>query len=288
VNALCERRLQFNRWRDGEYSEEDIRAAFRHNVDALLANVDAIASFASCFRLSSGLLPVADHISRELWADDDALRLRYTALGQRFQSKQTRVVMHPGQFCVLSSESEQTRETAVRDLEVHAWILDAMGLPRTPYTSLILHGGKGKQAQRLIDSILDLPEGVRTRLVLENDECSYSLRELLPVHERTGVPLVFDSHHHTFKPDGLSTEEAFQLAVDTWPQGVRPLQHMSNSRPDAKTFAERRAHSDYITTPAAVQIAALREGRIDLEVEAKAKNLAVARLAQDFNLRIKD
>jgi UV DNA damage endonuclease len=196
--------------------------------------------------------------------------------------------MHPGQFCVLSSESEQTRETAVRDLEVHAWILDAMGLPRTPYTSLILHGGKGKQAQRLIDSILDLPAGVRTRLVLENDECSYSLRELLPVHERTGIPLVFDSHHHSFKPDGLTTEEAFRLAVETWPAGIRPLQHMSNSRPDARTFAERRAHSDYITSPAAVQIAALRDGLIDLEVEAKAKNLAVARLAADFNLKIKD
>lgn len=70
------------------------------------------------------------------------------------------------------------------------------------------------------------------RLTLENDDrgALYSLNDLLAVHRRTGIPLVFDFHHHKFCTGGLSSQDAFLAAVKTWPKGVRPVVHWSESQ----------------------------------------------------------
>ena len=41
---------------------------------------------------------------------------------------------------------------------------------------------------------------------------------------------VFDFHHHKFCTGGLTEKEAFFAALTTWPKGVRPVVHWSESQ----------------------------------------------------------
>lgn len=41
-----------------------------------------------------------------------------------------------------------------------------------------------------------LSDSIKRRLVLENDDVSWSVHDLLPVCEELNIPLVLDFHHH--------------------------------------------------------------------------------------------
>jgi UV DNA damage repair endonuclease len=101
------------------------------------------------------------------------------------------------------------------------------------------------------------------------------------------VPICWDSHHWTFKTDGLTVDDAYRMSCETWTDGVRPLQHVSNSEPgpEGRSFMELRKHSQYLEFIPEPQLQGVREGLLDLEVEAKMKNLAVAAIRKKYGLR---
>lgn len=282
-NSMSERSLQLGRLLSGAYSDEKISSTYKNNCENLLLMSKEISSFTKCFRVSSSLIPLADKVDRSLW-DNEEIKSILRAAGDVFKTNGTRLTCHPGQFCVLSSEHARVIKNSIFDLEYHAWIMDSLGMPRSTYASINIHGGKSKAAEKLIDSICDLPEGVRSRLTLENDESCYSTKELLEVHSVTGIPVVFDSHHHTFNDDGMAMEEAQKESMQTWNRNIKPLQHVSNTDPSkvGGSFTDRRKHADYIHKIPDCQLEQLIDGKIDLECEAKAKNFAVASLRKEL------
>ena len=162
-----------------------------------------------------------------------------------------------------------------------------MGLPRTPWAAINVHGGKRGGSDRLARAVAALPDAVRDRLTLENDECSYTALDLALVSRSTGVPVCLDSHHHSLNPGGLDLAEAHELALATWPAGVRPLQHLSNSEPGCGPgLGARRRHSWAVHHVPDVQRAANERGQIDLSMEFKGKNLAVLPAAARFDLTL--
>lgn len=286
VNGMGERLLQLGRWRDGLYSEDQVAAVLQSNVENLERMARTIVKETRLFRLSSNILPLMDIVPRYLW-DTPEVREPLSRAGKIFMDAGTRVVSHPGQFCVLSSDSDSIVANAVRELVSHAWVFDAMGLPQTPHAAINIHGGKRGRGDRLIASIRDLPWEVRSRLTLENDESAYGVLDLLRVADATGVPICWDSHHWTFKTDDLTVEDAYRMSCETWTDGVRPLQHVSNSEPgpEGRSFMELRKHSQYLEFIPDPQLQGVRDGLLDLEVEAKMKNLAVAAIRKKYDLR---
>lgn len=105
---------------------------------------------------------------------------------------------------------------------------------------------------------------------MENDDrpSMYSVDDLLEVHRATGIPIVFDFHHWKFCQGQMSQKEAFLAAIQTWPQGVRPVVHWSESQEGRKPHA----HSDYVEGP--IDLWGL-EGEVDVMVEVKGKELAM-------------
>ena len=112
--------------------------------------------------------------------------------------------------------------------------------------------------------------------------------DLINIHDATGVPVCWDSHHHVFNDAGIPMDEAFHLATMTWNKtGCKPLQHISNTTPGQENgnYTERRKHSDYIHYIPQPQLLGLQNNVIDLEVEAKMKNLAISKMRNDFNVQ---
>lgn len=285
VNVMEEKSLQLGRFRDGKYSEEYIRSVYQNNISNLSKMLPIIrGNGIRLFRVSSSLFPLADIVERALW-DNDEMRDVLKRTGDYIKSAGMRVSTHPGQFCVLSSDSDRVVENANKELEMHAWLFDAMGLDASPFYAINIHGGKSDRSSLLVDRIKSLPDNVRKRLTLENDESAYSVSDLLSVHEETGVPIVFDTHHHTFNEGSLSMEDAYGLSGLTWGD-IKPLQHISNTEPHLTggSFMDRRKHSNLIHCVPDCQLQGLLDDIIDVDVEAKLKNISVIKMSQDFNI----
>lgn len=286
VNAMNERSLQLGRFRSGLYTLAHIKKTYIENINSLLSMLPQIAaSGIKLFRVSSSLFPLCDKVDRSTWENDEVMKL-LANVGNLIKKFDMRVTTHPGQFCVISSDNPSTVTNSVFELTFHAMIFDAIGLPRSPHAAINIHGGKSNRTQQLIDVINILPDNVRSRLTLENDESSYSVLQLLEVHFATGVPIVFDSHHHTFNDDDLTLEEACAASIETWAPGIVPLQHISNTEPELVngSFTDRRKHSQFIHSIPEPQLSLLKNRMIDVEVEAKQKNLAVLQLTKDFGI----
>lgn len=284
VNSIKEKSLQVGRYRSGAYTESLVRDTWRHNVREVIKVVPKLVEHdVRSFRLSSSLLPLHD-LTGGMVRDDESLANLLGQLGAAFLAAGVRVTTHPGQFTVLSSDSKETVRASLVELDHHGWVFDKMGLPATPYAAINIHGGKRDRLDQLVDGILSLPDSARKRLSLENDESGYSLSDLLPAYEATGTPVCWDSHHHTFNPGGLTLDDAYGLSVHTWQRtGCRPLQHLSNTEPGASvSFTDQRKHSFYITEVPDCQRQGVLSGGIDLDVEAKAKNLAVLALRKNM------
>ena len=155
-----------------------------------------------------------------------------------------------------------------------------MGLSRTPYNKINIHiggvyGDKKSAMERFCKNFERLPESVKSRLTVENDDKAtmYSVKDLYEgVYKVIGIPIVFDYHHHQFCTGGLSEEDALEVSISTWPTDIVPVVHYSESRSREYEDPKIRpqAHSDFI-----IDKIDTYGNTIDIMVEAKQKELAV-------------
>lgn len=228
------------------------------------------------YRITSALFPFADEPVGEAVLSEFTEELKQ--IGDRAAELGIRIVVHPDQFVVLSSDKPEVIQNSIKILRTHALVLDLLGLPRSPWTVMEIHGGKGDRAERLISVIRDLPDNIRYRLALENDEYAYSAAEILDICRAAAVPMVFDAHHHVIheKLDSYehpSVAEILAEARTTWPVPEWQLVHISNGR---ESFNDPH-HSDFITVmPSAYRNAPW------IEVEAKLKEEAIEKLRAEW------
>jgi UV DNA damage endonuclease len=162
-------------------------------------------------------------------------------------------------------------ESSLAELAWQARLHEMMGNNRR---CLVIHGGGiygdpiGTSA-RLIEVLLALPDVIKKRLCLENDERSWCLERLAPISLATGIPLIFDNLHHALNPGRLSIEEALTIALSTWEDDV-PKIHYSEQAPDKRPGS----HSEYLT-PEKVRPYLMMERSFDIMLECKAKDLAL-------------
>jgi UV DNA damage endonuclease len=247
-----------------------------HNADALAAAIEQCHEVGiGAFRVNSQVLPLATHpvtgYNLERLDPTGAIAGAFEWAGALARAYDVRLSLHPDQFVVLNSEREPVVESAVQELEHQAMIAEMIGAD-----VIVLHaggaaGGVEPALERLERGLPRLSARARERLALENDDRSFTPRSLLPLCQRAGVPLVYDVHHHRCLPDGLSIEEATELAVGTW-QGREPYAHLSSPK-GGWTATNVRAHADYIDPMDFPDL--WRSRTMTIDVEAKAKERAV-------------
>ena len=240
------------------------------------------------YRLSSDMAPWKTEYEWDDLKDIDEIKKWFHSAGTMAKTHCVRLTAHPGPFNVLVSPNEQVVENTIKDLTIHGDEFDMMGLSRTPYNKLNIHcngvyGDKLSAMDRFCKNFERLPESVQTRLTVENDDKAsmYSVKDLMYIHERIGIPIVFDYHHHKFCTGDLSEREALELAISTWPDDIVPVVHYSESRSKEQLDESIRpqAHSDYV-----LDYIDTYGHNVDIMVEAKHKELAVDKYKELHNV----
>jgi UV DNA damage endonuclease len=231
------------------------------------------------FRLSSTIVPWGDHLDLTQLKDYTEIKSELKKAGDFAKFWGMRVNSHPGPFVVLTSPNEEVVKNAIADLELHGKIFDMMGLSKTNYNNINIHcngvyGDKQSAMDRFIQNFQRLSLSVQKRLTVENDDKAsmYSVKDLMYIHTNTGIPIVFDYHHHQFCTGGLTEEEALKLAATTWPDGIKQEVHYSESKAlhEKNPKEKPQAHSVYIKSlPNTYGL------DLDIMVEAKGKELAI-------------
>jgi len=251
----------------------------RANATALRETVDFCGQHRiGAFRINSQILPLRTHpvVGYEVEELPEAAGLvaAFQAVGTQAAAQGIRLSFHPDQFVLLSSPREEVTQKSLAELDYQAEVAEWVGADVINIHGGGAYGDKVAALERLSRNLDGLPDRVRTRLTLENDDIVYTPADLLPLCQREQVPLVYDVHHHRCLPDGVSIEEASALAQATWPR--EPLFHISSPLEGWDGPAPRR-HHDFID-PADVPTDWIGQA-ITVEVEAKAKEIAVLRLA---------
>ena len=234
------------------------------------------------FRLSSEIAPFMTHpeVGYSLDDLDHDVSEALAECGRFAANHGHRLSSHPGPFNVLASPDPRVVDNTIRELDAQAALFDAIGLSRDHNAKINIHvGGAYGDPQGALDrwctNFARLSDGARARLTVENDDRAslYSVRALHDgVYARTGVPIVFDYHHHQFCTGGDTEAEALALAVSTWPDGIVPTVHYSESRElHEGGGAPTPAHSFLIDA-----LPDTHGHTVDVMVEAKGKELAIA------------
>jgi len=241
-----------------------------------------------------------EHKRREI---QDHCEQIFKPVGDTARRLGVRLSFHPGQFCVLASESDEIVERSILEFEYHADMARWMGYGETWHDhgfKINVHlSGKGGPA-KFLQTLKRLSPEARNLITIENDEMTNGLDTTLAVAQH--VALVLDVHHHWInsgeyiEPQDVRTSRV----IDSW-RGVRPAMHFSTSREDilvdhvrtvrpdlaellARGYKKQklRAHSDFCWNSAVNEWVLGFADQFDIQVEAKGKNLASEQLYEQY------
>lgn len=236
------------------------------------------------YRMSSDSFPWLTHYNITSLPNFKQIESLLKQIGNKVIKNGLRVGYHPSHFNVLCSENENVIFNTISELDKHSELMDFMGLDRSTFYPINIHIGTTKPSnedacRKFCENFNLLSESTKSRLTIENDDSptQYSVKMLYDmVHSKTGVPIVFDQHHFNYGPQDQTMEEALKLALSTWK--TKPLTHMSSSRKIEDVKSKSTAHADYI-----YERIETFGCDFDVEIEAKAKDMAVLKYISDFN-----
>ena len=227
------------------------------------------------FRISSDIIPFGSHpVNGIPWWEE--YKEQFNAIGEKIKGGKLRVSMHPGQYTVLNSPDEAVVRRSMEDLIYHDRFLDALGLDQK--SKMVLHiggvyGNKEESGKRFVSHFAQLPDSIKGRLILENDDKNYTVEEVLKIASMTGSPVVFDNLHHALNPSlAKSSEREWILECKkTWKpgDGNQKIHYSQQLKEGVKG-----AHSDTIRIGPFEEFYCLVPESTDIMLEVKDKNLS--------------
>ncbi len=283
-----------------EVAEQRLYDIMTHNMQSaanLVEYVGRLEPGLRMVRLGSNQLPMYTQPDfRYFWQQPDIkleLEKGYAQVGKLARQWDVRLSFHPGQFCVLASDSEDIVNRSIEEFEYHVDMVRWMGFGRKFQDFKCNVHISGRQGPEGIKRVLSrLSPEARNCITIENDEMSHGLDASLELSK--DVALVLDIHHHWVRTGEYieATDDRVLRVIDSW-RGIRPALHYSVSRedilvdhdpsvrPDMETLLAQgfkkqklRAHSDFYWNHAVNQWAATFARDFDIQCESKMKNLA--------------
>jgi UV DNA damage endonuclease len=283
-----------------EVAEQRLYDIMTHNMQSaanLVEYVGRLEPGLRMVRLGSNQLPMYTQPDfRYFWQQPDIkleLERGFAQVGKLARQWDVRLSFHPGQFCVLASDSEDIVNRSIEEFEYHVDMVRWMGFGRKFQDFKCNVHISGRQGPAGIQRVLPrLSPEARNCITIENDEMSHGLDASLELSK--DVALVLDIHHHWVRTGEYieATDDRVLRVIDSW-RGIRPALHYSvsredilvdhnpNVRPDMETLLAQgykkqklRAHSDFYWNHAVNKWAATFAKDFDIQCESKMKNLA--------------
>ena len=276
---------KYQTFRLASFSEYRLKQAIAHNLKETERTIQhCISEGIKLFRLSSDLVPFATHeIMKDIdymsWLQSDLQRI-----GDIAKNNNIILSMHPSQMCCINSPKQEVVNNSIKDLIYHYDILNVMGLDDF---NIIIHvggvyGNKSEAMQRFINVFNSLSLDLRNHILLENDDKSYTISDIMEIHKENGVRVVLDLHHMYCNNDG--TELDLEAIFATCGAGKVPKIHLSSP----KSVEAFRSHSEIIDFDYCKDFFEKYKGlEFNVMIEAKDKDLAVEKFIEDYRREIR-
>ncbi len=260
-------------------SEEKLLELIEHNLNSLEKMIDYnIKNDISLFRISSDLIPFgSSDVNKIKWWKEFEEKL--SLLGEKIKKACIRISMHPGQYTVLNSTKEDVVKNAIKDLEYHNRVLTSLGGGRE--SKIVLHiggvyGDKEKAIKRFMENYQLLNKEVKEKLVIENDDRSYNIKEVLEIGKKLEIPVVYDNLHNEINFIDKSKDDLHWIneCGETWKnEDGRQKIHYSQQDPEKRPGA----HSTTIKIKEFNEFIKKINKNIDIMLEVKDKNLSAVK-----------
>jgi UV DNA damage endonuclease len=247
-----------------------------------------VASDIHFYRLTSRLIPLANHEELLEWNYMKPLKGLLREIGDYAKKHKIRIDFHPDHFVLINSMQKHILKNSINTLKLHYLLLKAMGI--NPTHRCVMHvGGNYKETEnsleRFVENWMVIPRPIQQMIMLENDDTSFTLEDTLYLCEKLNIPLVFDYHHHLAHHQNVNWENSWNRVVDTWKHSPLPIKmHISSPKSD-KTF---RHHSDFVDINMFFRFLSVIKGSIpqlDCMIEAKMKDEALFKLMDEVKTR---
>ncbi|MDU1845661.1 MAG: UV DNA damage repair endonuclease UvsE [Niallia nealsonii] len=247
-----------------------------------------VASDIHFYRLTSRLIPLANHEELLDWDYMKPLKEPLSEIGAFARTHKVRIDFHPDHFVLLNSTQKHVLKNSIKTLKLHYLLLKGMGIDTTH--RCVMHvGGNYKETEesleRFIDNWMLVPKSIQNMIMLENDDTSFTLEDTLYLCEKVGIPLVFDYHHHLAHHHHSNWEDNWDRVIQTWKGSPLPIKMHISSPKNEKHF---RHHADYIDINMFFDFLKRMNGsisQIDCMIEAKKKDEALFKLMEEVKLR---
>ena len=236
------------------------------------------------YRITSALIPLVTHPEVGYWGHREFLRKDFEYVGKLINDSKMRVDTHPDEFNVINSINPKVVEnTKINLLKQAEWFEDF----KYDLGKMVIHVGgatNGNEAglERFITNFDNFPTEVKSKIIIENDDKTYTAQETLNLCNELSLPMVLDIHHHNCNNNGENIYELIPKIFLTWEnQQLPPKLHFSSPRDGEKD----RKHSDFINANDFITFLEnikLLNTDIDIMLECKEKDLALFKLADDI------
>ncbi|WNC16959.1 UV DNA damage repair endonuclease UvsE [Brevibacillus brevis] len=258
-----------------------LQTNFFNLMDILAYNVE---NRIFLYRLPSEFVPLATHPVAEGWDWASEFSWDFQKAGEFIRKHGIRMTSHPGHFSILNSDKPNVVQSTIEDFRFHSRVFDLFGLDDN--SVLVTHvggisGDKAAALDRFAQNFERLPDTVKRRLVVENDDTSFTMVDVLELCERIGIPMVLDIHHHRCHSEGENWIDYLPRIIRTWGDRT-PKFHMSSPRSEK----EFRSHADNIDPDDFVHIVeSLSPYNVDVMLECKNKDDALLTLRRELGKR---
>ncbi|MGL4912503.1 MAG: UV DNA damage repair endonuclease UvsE [Romboutsia sp.] len=242
------------------------------------------------YRITSNLVPLATH-PQVMWDYRKYFKDDFRYIGKIIKDNNMRVDAHPDQFNVINSDKESVVENTIKSLNMQVDMFEDFNYEDG---KMVIHigggkGGKEESIKRFITNLEKFPKRIKERLILENDDKTFTAREVLKICQKTKLPMVLDVHHYNCHNSGGELKDILKDVFKTWENEKLPTKvHFSSP----KEFENDRKHSDYIDVDAFIEFLDLVKETVDEDfdvmIEAKQKDLTLIKLMNDLKEKRKD
>jgi UV DNA damage endonuclease len=280
---------QFEKLKDREAAIKKLERIAISNLDNCLRLMKHnLASDITFFRLSSKLIPLANHEALAGWNYMNPLQEKLHEIRSFLKEHPMRIDFHPDHFVLLNSTKSNILKNSVKTLSMHKQLLEGMGIPLQNRCVLHVGGGhrnKEKSLEQFIHNWGYVPVDIQQMIMLENDDTVFNVEETLYLCEKLQIPLVFDLHHHLANHNTVEWEKSWDRIIGTWKNADLPIKMHISSPKSEKDF---RSHAEYIDPDMFLQFLRKINGTVDeihCMIEAKKKDDALVQLMKAISTK---